>query len=212
MMQIHVIAQESAFIIKRLFDVVIGCFALIPVLFLFPFIFVAIKLDGGPLFYKQPRVGKDGKLFDCFKFRTMVENADALLELYLMRHPEARAEWVATQKLKNDPRRTKVGKILRHYSLDELPQLINVLRGDMSVVGPRPIVSAEVHRYAGDIVHYYSVRPGLTGLWQVSGRNDVSYNERVRMDSFYVRNWSLGNDLEIIFRTFFVLLNRSGAY
>ena len=127
-------------------------------------------------------------------------------------HAEARKEWEQDHKLKNDPRITRLGSFLRNSSLDELPQLINVLRGEMSLVGPRPIVAAEVSKYEHDIAHYYRVSPGITGLWQVSGRNDVSYEQRVQMDSWYVRNWSLWHDIAILCKTLPALLKRSGAY
>ncbi|MBY0406141.1 MAG: sugar transferase, partial [Rickettsiales bacterium] len=144
--------------------------------------------------------------------RSMVANSAEVLEQYLAANPEAREEWDADQKLKNDPRITAVGAFLRKTSLDELPQLINVLRGEMSLVGPRPIVTAEVDKYDYDIAHYYRVSPGITGLWQVSGRNDVSYAQRVQMDSWYVRNWSLWHDIAILCKTVPALLQSRGAY
>jgi lipopolysaccharide/colanic/teichoic acid biosynthesis glycosyltransferase len=142
----------------------------------------------------------------------MIPNSQEVLQKHLQAHPEARIEWDADQKLKNDPRITPIGNFLRSTSLDELPQLINVLRGEMSLVGPRPIVTDEVSKYEHDIAHYYRVRPGITGLWQVSGRNDVSYTQRVQMDSWYVRNWSLWHDIAILCKTLPALLKRSGAY
>jgi undecaprenyl-phosphate galactose phosphotransferase len=142
----------------------------------------------------------------------MIMNGDAVLTKYLEKDPKARAEWIRDRKLRNDPRVTRVGAFLRKTSIDELPQLLNVLRGDMSIVGPRPIVVAETEKYDSDIAHYYRVRPGITGLWQVSGRNDVSYAERVHLDGWYVRNWSLWHDIVIICKTFPVVFRRSGAY
>jgi undecaprenyl-phosphate galactose phosphotransferase len=159
------------------------------------------------------RIGKDGKKFYCLKFRSMVNgDSQAILKDYLAGNPEAMAEWQETQKLKDDPRITKLGGILRKYSLDELPQFLNILKGDMSLVGPRPIVDNEVQKYHSDIAYYYRVRPGVTGMWQVSGRNDVSYAQRVQMDSWYVRNWSFWHDIAIICKTFPALLKSSGAY
>ncbi|MFZ4542142.1 MAG: sugar transferase, partial [Rickettsiales bacterium] len=141
-----------------------------------------------------------------------IHNSQAVLERHLADNPEARVEWEADHKLKNDPRVTRFGRFLRKSSLDELPQLINVLKGEMSLVGPRPIVTAEVVKYRGAIADYYAVSPGITGLWQISGRNDVSYDQRVKLDSAYVRNWSLGRDIAIMFKTLPAMFQRSGAY
>jgi len=177
------------------------------------FIAVLIKLDSpGPVIYKQSRVGRRGKLFDVWKFRTMVENADEILQTYLQQYPEMRREWEATQKLKEDPRVTRVGRLLRKFSLDELPQLVNVLRGEMSLVGPRPCMPQQVELYGHVFELYKRVRPGITGLWQVSGRNDTTYAERVRLDEYYVRNWSIWLDIYILARTVWVVLKREGAY
>lgn len=166
----------------------------------------------GPVFYGQRRIGKNGKPFRAWKFRTMVEDADSILEYYLAKRPELREEWEATHKLRNDPRVTAVGRYLRAVSLDELPQIWNVLCGDMSLVGPRPIVQDEVEKYEGEFELYKKVRPGLTGLWQVSGRSNTTYQERVKMDSFYVRNWSVWLDLYLLVRTVDVVLRKRGAY
>jgi Undecaprenyl-phosphate galactose phosphotransferase WbaP len=189
--------------------------AAIAILLLSPvFIILALKVkkDGGPAFYGHPRIGKDGKTFKCWKFRSMVMNAQEILKDLLANDPSARAEYERDFKLKNDPRVTKVGAFLRKTSLDEIPQLFNVLRGEMSLVGPRPIVEAE-KKYYGDLMALYSsVRPGITGLWQVSGRSDTGYDLRVRLDSQYVNSWSLWNDIIIIFRTIYVVLARKGAY
>lgn len=170
-----------------------------------------IRLDGGPALFAHKRVGAGGRPFRCLKFRTMVVNSDKVLREALTRDPDAAAEWMLRRKLWNDPRVTPVGRLLRSGSLDELPQLINVLRQDMSLVGPRPIVRQEIGRYADAISHYYAVRPGITGLWQVSGRSDVSYERRVQLDSWYVRNWTLWLDLAIIGRTLPAVLRRRGA-
>lgn len=171
-----------------------------------------VKQDGGPAFYNQIRIGRDGKKFKCWKFRSMIVNADKVLEDYLAENPDARAEYQRDFKLKNDPRITSIGDILRKTSLDEIPQLYNVLKGDMSLVGPRPIVDKEVHHYADKFDHYLSVRPGITGLWQVSGRNDISYDERVALDVWYVDNWNVWNDIVIVLKTVYVVLARKGAY
>ncbi len=174
---------------------------------------VAVRLDSpGPVFFKQRRIGRNGEHFYVYKFRTMAADAPALLEKYLAENPDARREWRETQKLKNDPRITRVGRFLRKTSLDELPQLINVLRGEMSVVGPRPIVDDEISRYGHDYDLYIRVRPGITGLWQVSGRNDLSYADRVWLDRHYVCNWSVWLDILIIARTVPEVLHCSGAY
>lgn len=166
----------------------------------------------GPIFYSQERVGREGQIFKAWKFRTMVRNADAVIVQYLLAHPELQIEWELNHKLRNDPRITWVGKLLRKTSLDELPQLWNILKGEMSLVGPRPIVTAEIPKYREFFALYRKVRPGLTGLWQVSGRNDVTYEERVALDAYYVRNWSVWLDLHIIMRTVRVVVLGSGAY
>lgn len=166
---------------------------------------------GHPIF-KQERVGEDGKSFKIYKFRTMRLDADQQLEKILAQDPAAREEWERDHKLKNDPRITRVGRFLRSTSLDELPQLINVLRGQMSLVGPRPIVTKEIIDYGEYIDYYKQVRPGITGLWQVSGRNELSYDERVQLDVWYVRNWSVELDLIILTKTIVTVLLRKGSY
>ncbi len=198
--------------LKRLFDIMVSGTALLALSPLFIVLSAIIRRDGGPVYFGHKRIGKNGRSFYCLKFRSMIANSENVLKRYLEENPEAKAEWDATQKLKNDPRVTKFGDFLRRSSLDELPQLLNVLRGDMSLVGPRPIVTAEIPKYDYDIAHYYRVSPGITGLWQVSGRNDVTYDQRVQMDSWYVRNWSLWHDIAILCKTFPALLKRSGAY
>ena len=167
--------------------------------------------DGGSPVFAQRRVGYGGRPFRCLKFRTMAVDADRRLEALLASDPSARFEWQATQKLRNDPRVTRVGEFLRKSSLDELPQLINVIRGDMSLVGPRPIVPPEISRYGVHFRHYRSVRPGMTGLWQVSGRNDVSYRERVVFDVAYARYRSFSLDLSILLRTIPAVVQTKGA-
>ena len=198
--------------LKRSSDII---FASIALLFLLPIMFIIslfVYLDGGPATFKHGRIGMHGKKFNCLKFRSMIQNSQAALKKHLAENPEAQAEWDRDQKLSNDPRISMIGAFLRKSSLDELPQLINVIRGEMSLVGPRPIVTEEMIRYGADIDYYTNVRPGITGLWQVSGRNNVSYDERVEMDAWYVRNWSIWLDIIIILKTIPALLSKSGAY
>ncbi|MBB5042178.1 exopolysaccharide production protein ExoY [Shinella fusca] len=168
--------------------------------------------DGGSIFYGHRRIGYNGSTFRCLKFRTMAENGDALLQEYLEQNPAAYEEWRNTRKLQYDPRVTVVGTVLRKLSLDELPQLINIIRGEMSLVGPRPVVEDELELYEAAAVYYLQTRPGLTGLWQVSGRNDVSYETRVAFDTHYVRNWSLASDLVIVARTIPAVCLSRGSY
>lgn len=199
--------------LKRLFDLVctsLGVICLIP---LFAVISFWIYKDSpGPVIFKHRRVGRDGKEFNCYKFRSMCVDADVKLKELLKRDPAARAEWEKDFKLKDDPRITKSGAFLRKTSLDELPQLFNVLKGEMSLVGPRPIIQAEVPRYGKYIEDFYMVRPGVTGMWQTSGRSDVTYDERVKMDTWYVRNWNVWFDIVLIWRTIGVVLGKKGAY
>ena len=198
---------------KRVFDIVVALLLLGPLLPIYVIVSLLIKLDGGPIFFAHERVGRGGRVFKCLKFRTMVPDAARVLDQVLACHPEARKEWLSTRKLKNDPRITRVGKLLRVASIDELPQLINVLRGDMSLVGPRPVVQEELREhYKGDNAHYLFVRPGLTGLWQISGRSHADYEQRVYLDSWYVRNWSLWGDIIILLRTLPVVISGRGAY
>lgn len=198
---------------KRVFDVVmtiLGGLMISPIL-----LGVALWVyrdSPGPVIYKHRRVGKDGKEFDCYKFRSMCVDSAERLQKLLDTDPEARKEWETSFKLKNDPRITRSGAFLRKTSLDELPQLLNVLKGEMSLVGPRPIIQKEVPRYGEFIKEYYMVRPGITGMWQVSGRSDIDYPERVRMDSWYVHNWSVWLDILMLWRTIKVVIARKGAY
>ncbi len=199
---------------KNLFDIILALVLtpfLIPLIFLLGFI---IKIDSkGPVFFRHERVGKDGKKIKVFKFRTMYRDAQERLKKILEEDKEARKEWETYFKLKNDPRVTKVGRFLRKTSLDELPQIFNVLKGEMSFVGPRPVVEDEIKKYYKDYAKfYYMVKPGITGLWQISGRNDVDYDNRVKLDTWYVLNWSLWLDIMILFKTVSVVLNKKGAY
>ncbi|MEP7295440.1 MAG: sugar transferase [Burkholderiales bacterium] len=173
--------------------------------------FLIWRRDGAPVLFAHYRVGQGGKLFRCMKFRTMLRNSEQALADLLSSDARARAEWVCNQKLLNDPRITPVGHFLRKTSLDELPQLLNVLRGEMSLVGPRPITVSELTRYGSVRWHYLSVRPGITGLWQVSGRNNTSYDERVALDRHYVEQRSLWLDASILVKTVRVVALREGA-
>jgi Undecaprenyl-phosphate galactose phosphotransferase WbaP len=166
----------------------------------------------GPIFYSHRRIRQNGAFFSMWKFRTMCVNSAEVLEEYLSRNPEARAEWTKTHKLRHDPRVTKIGQFLRRYSLDEFPQIWNVLTGKMSLVGPRPIVAAEVEKYKDSFSYYCRVKPGLTGLWQVSGRSTLTYDQRVALDRQYVESWSLSQDLGILLRTLPSVVSQDGAY
>jgi exopolysaccharide production protein ExoY len=170
-----------------------------------------IKLDGGPAFYSQRRIGRGGQPFDCLKFRSMVLDADERLQDVLARDPLARAEWEDYQKLARDPRITRIGKLIRATSLDELPQLINVWRGEMSIVGPRPIMTDQIALYGEHFGDYCTLRPGITGLWQIAGRNNCTFAERVRLDMEYARTWSILRDIQIILLTIPAVLARKGA-
>jgi undecaprenyl-phosphate galactose phosphotransferase len=201
-------------LVKRAFDLVAASLLL---LFLAPLLaLVAAKIrltDGGGVIFAHTRVGRHGRLFPCFKFRTMVRNSAAVLAELLARDPAARAEWAKDRKLKHDPRITLLGRFLRKTSLDELPQLLNVVRGEMSLVGPRPVVPDELELYGEAKIYYLQVRPGLTGLWQISGRNDIDYDRRVGLDAWYVRNWTLWYDILILVRTLAIVRPRNnGAY
>lgn len=198
---------------KRMMDIV-GASVLL--LFFMPFfavIAVAIGLRrDGPVFFGHQRLGRDGVPFNCLKFRTMCTDADRVLADCLKCDPSRQQEWSLTQKLKCDPRISSIGCLLRKSSLDELPQLLNVLRGEMSLVGPRPIVAEEAANYGSDFAYYLALRPGITGLWQVSGRNNTTYNERVALDVKYVCEHSIIGDFHILVRTVSVVLTGHGAY
>jgi exopolysaccharide production protein ExoY len=199
--------------IKRGFDVIAALIAIVLLLPLFGLIALAIKLwDRGPVFYRHRRIGLNGAAFDCLKFRSMVVNSDEALRRHLAANGEAAREWEETRKLKHDPRITPLGSTMRKTSIDELPQLLNILKGEMSFVGPRPIVTAEVPKYGAYIDHYLRARPGLTGPWQVSGRNDVHYASRVALDHNYVEQWSFRRDLVIIAKTIRVVATARGCY
>lgn len=198
---------------KRGLDIMISLTALVLLMPLMLMLALLVKLlSPGPAIYGHQRIGLGGRPFKCLKFRTMVSNGDEVLRRHLSSSEDARQEWEAARKLKNDPRVTVIGAILRSTSADELPQLINVLRGEMSIVGPRPVVQDELRHYGEYSAHYCSARPGLTGLWQVSGRSDVTYEARVNFDRIYCENWSLMKDLVLIVRTVPAVLSRKGTY
>jgi len=198
---------------KRLFDIVVAVFLLLLTLPLFIIVVAVLKVtDPGPVIYRHVRIGLRGRRFTCFKFRTMVVDAENELKALFDHNPSARAEWERSQKLINDPRVTRVGRFLRESSLDELPQLINVVRGEMSLVGPRPIVPSEMSRYGDWLGSYVSARPGLTGTWQISGRSDCGYDNRIKLDANYVSDWRFSTDLSILVRTVGVVVERKGSY
>ena len=195
---------------KRLFDLMLAVVLLPSVLPVVIFLAMVVRRDGGPAFFAQARVGRGGRLFRCWKIRTMATDAEERLRQLCAGDPEVAREWHEHHKLRHDPRITRIGQFLRRTSLDELPQLFNILKGEMSFVGPRPVTLAELDRYGDHLVHYLSVRPGLTGLWQVSGRNDVSYAARVRLDVEYCTRASLPLDMGIITRTGLMVLRMTG--
>ncbi|GHU64653.1 undecaprenyl-phosphate galactose phosphotransferase WbaP [Spirochaetia bacterium] len=209
----HRLRMSWNLVIKRLLDlfiVITGGLILLPFFFI---IALLIKLSSpGPVLYGHERLGRNSKVFKAYKFRSMVMDADKKLADLLASDPALREEWKATHKLKNDPRITKIGKLLRRTSLDEFPQLINVLKGEMSLVGPRPVVQAEVEKYGENFQRIFSVTPGLTGLWQVSGRSDKDYAERISYDTYYLQSWSVWLDLWIIYKTPTAVLKGKGAY
>jgi Undecaprenyl-phosphate galactose phosphotransferase WbaP len=199
--------------IKRVFDLVFAALLALAAALPALLIALAIILDSrGPVFFVHTRIGKGRRPFRLWKFRSMTDDAGARLAEYLAANPERDREWARTHKLRADPRVTRVGRFLRKTSLDELPQLWNVLRGDMSLIGPRPIVSQEASKYGVGFALYSQVLPGLTGLWQVSGRNDTHYSRRVDLDCQYIRNWSVALDLKILLKTAGVVARGRGAY
>ena len=199
--------------VKRTFDLVCSVLGLALVSPVMLAIAVAVYIDDpGAVTFAHRRIGRNGKTFPCYKFRSMVKDAETRLAQYLAENPAAREEWERDFKLKDDPRITRIGHFLRRTSLDELPQILNVIRGEMSLVGPRPIVEKEIIKYGDHIADYYLVPPGITGLWQVSGRSDTTYDERVQMDSWYVRNWSIWLDFVYLIKTVQVVFKKEGAY
>ena len=209
----QITARQVRQLALRCIDLVLTILLLIPLTPLFLVVaFLVRAQDGGPAIFGHRRIGRSGKYFDCLKFRSMVVDAPQQLDAHLSADPAAMAEWTLNQKLRNDPRTTRLGLFLRTSSLDELPQLFNVLRGDMSLVGPRPIVAGEVARYGRHFRHYCDVKPGVTGLWQVSGRNDVSYRRRVALDVAFARRPTVRAYVVILLMTLPAVLKRAGAY
>ena len=208
--------SSRAVFLKRTLDVVACSIFIIAFAPLIAFLIILVSLDGGPAFYSQKRIGRNGAIFPCFKFRTMVEDADRVLEQLLAEDAALRQEFQRFWKLKDDPRVTLVGKFLRRYSLDELPQIFNVLRGDMSLVGPRPRPVSEMQHFESIMPEfnyaYLSVKPGLTGLWQISGRNHLTLEEKAELDARYARDWSVRGDFAIILATFPIVFSGDGAF
>ena len=197
---------------KRCLDVCVSLLAITVLTPLFLLLALAIKMDGGPAFFAHTRIGKGGAVFKCYKLRTMCVNSDARLLKFLKNDEQARLEWKTHFKIKHDPRITTLGHLLRKSSIDELPQLFNVIKGDMSLVGPRPIIQEELKLYGEDISYYLSARPGITGLWQISGRNDLDYAKRVALDTEYVTHWRHTLDFKILIKTAGVVIAQRGAY
>lgn len=199
--------------IKRIVDIIIGIIGTIILIPLTAIIWTIEKLsqEKGPVFYAHSRIGKNGKVFKVYKFRSMVVDADKVLKEYLEKYPDERKEYEENIKLKNDPRITKIGKFLRKTSLDEWPQFLNILLGDMSLIGPRPIVEKELELYGDNKQTLLSVKPGLTGYWQANGRSNTTYDQRIQMELYYVKNLSPLLDLKIFFKTFIAVLKKEGA-
>ncbi len=208
------LARPVNIFVKKIFDIIVSFFLIIVLLPLIILIAILIKLNSkGPAIFSQGRIGKNGKSFRCYKFRTMYRDAEEKLDNLLVSSQEAKSEWEQSWKLKDDPRITRVGDFLRKTSLDELPQVFNVLKGEMSLVGPRPVTKKEIDEYYRDQAKLcFGVLPGITGLWQVSGRNDTSYDYRINLDSWYVRNWNLWLDIVILLKTIKIVMKREGAY
>ena len=200
-------------IVKRFIDIIGGIVGVILLCPLTICVYIANKIarDNGPIFYSQERIGKNGKKFKIYKYRSMVVDAEERLEKYLLENREARTEWEENKKLKNDPRITRVGNFIRKTSLDEFPQFINVLKGDMSLVGPRPVIDGEIEKYEERKDEFLSVKPGCTGFWQANGRSDTTYDERMEMELYYVRNMSIKLDIKILFKTVGSVIKREGA-
>ena len=201
-------------IIKRILDIIFGLIGTILLVPISVVLFVVTKLSkksNGPLFYDQLRIGQNGKYFKIYKYRTMIVGADKILETYLAENEEARKEFEANQKLENDPRITPIGNFLRKTSLDEIPQFINVLKGDMSLIGPRPIVDREVPLFGDKMAIVHSVKPGITGYWAANGRSNTTYEERIEMETYYAENLSLWLDIKVFFATIVQVLRKEGA-
>lgn len=196
-------------VIKRLTDVILSSIALVVLLPVFAIIALAIKIESkGPVFFKHTRIGKNGKIIKIYKFRSMVINAEELIKKFT---PEQMKEYKENYKLTDDPRITKVGKFLRKTSLDELPQLINIIKGELSIIGPRPVIQEELEKYGPNTQKFLSVTPGLTGYWAANGRSSTTYEERMEMELYYVDNMSLSLDLKVFFKTFSAVIKKEGA-
>jgi undecaprenyl-phosphate galactose phosphotransferase len=206
------LARPGAQFVKRAFDLICSIVLLVLLAPLFAYLSWRIRKTEGDAIFSHWRVGQHGKMFRCLKFRTMIPNAEQVLADLLARDSQLRADWERDFKLKDDPRITRIGAFLRATSLDELPQLWNVVRGEMSLVGPRPVIEEELERYGDQVSYYLEAPPGMTGLWQISGRNDINYDDRVALDCWYVRNWSLWYDLVVLVKTIGVVLKKDGAY
>ncbi len=194
---------------KRITDIVLGCVGLIILLPVFLIIGICIKIDSkGPVIFAHKRIGKNGKKFNMYKFRSMYENAEEMIENF---SEEQKREYQENFKLENDPRITKVGKLLRKTSLDELPQIVNIIKGDLSIIGPRPIVDEELEKYGENKEKFLSITPGLTGYWQANGRSNTTYEERMQMELYYIDNQSLLLDIKIFFKTIVSVLKKEGA-
>ena len=200
------------FFVKRLFDIIFGLIGSILVIPVGIIIKIAYMIDGdfSPIFYKQVRVGKDGKIFNMYKFRTMVPNADKIL-IELLKDPEYSKEWEDNQKLTHDPRITNIGHLLRKCSLDEIPQFFSILIGNMTLIGPRPLIQGEIQKHHGNAELYQSVRPGISGWWAINGRSATTYKDRLELEYYYVKNCSILLDLKIIFKTFKIIWTHEGA-
>lgn len=207
--------SKRGLFIKRIFDLALSLIAFVFCLPVFWGFILLIKLDSrGPAFFVQKRLGRNGKVFNCYKFRTMVRDAETVLQLSLKKDPALKKEWDANFKLKHDSRVTPVGRFLRKTSLDELPQIINVIRGEMSLVGPRPRPLYELEGRSDDPLFHQglTVAPGITGLWQVSGRNELNFEHRIKLDAFYVRNRTIWLDISLLFKTIGIVIRQKGAY
>lgn len=201
-------------VVKRLIDILgglVGCVLLVPITVAVYIARKVLKEDDGPMFYEHLRYGKDGKKFRIYKFRSMCIDADKKLKEYLEQNEEAKKEFEENHKLKDDPRITKLGKFIRKTSIDELPQFVNVLKGDMSLIGPRPIVDGEIEKYGENKDKFLSVRPGLTGYWAANGRSDITYEKRMKMELYYVDNISFKLDIQIFFKTIISVIKKEGA-
>jgi len=204
---------QSNIILKNVMDFIISLILLLISMPLMIIIYIIIKVfDKTNPVYKQQRVGKDGKMFYLYKFKTMKDISKEEFESYLNKNPQAKSEWEVFKKLKNDPRVTSIGKVLRRTSLDELPQLINVIKGEMALIGPRPYLPEEIKEMGEFFEYYKKVKPGITGLWQVSGRNELTFKERIILESWYIKNWSMEMDFMILLKTVYIVLSKRGSF